>query len=104
MNEFDEGTMSRISQFHAGLLAAALALAVTASAAQAFTLDKAGNTNSDGSAKYVDPDDKYADPGKSGPSIFQFGAGSVTVAPQRSFNSDFDVGKERMLSPLGRDR
>ena len=104
MNEFDEGTMSRISQFHAGLLAAALALAVTASAAQAFTLDKAGNTNSDGSAKYADPDDKYADPGKSGPSTFQFGAGSVTVAPQRSFNSDFDAGKERMLSPLGRDR
>jgi hypothetical protein len=96
--------MRRISKLKLGLLAVVLAL-VAAPAARAFTLDKAGNTNSDGSAKYTDPDDRYGDQDKSGKGTFSFGGGTtLTVGPQRSFNNDFDSGKERMLSPLDRDR
>ena len=94
--------MARITRFYIGLLAPAVALAIAVPAAQAFTLDKAGNTNADGTAKYADPDSKYEAPADRNGTSFQFGGGTVTVGPQRSFDSDFNSGKQRMLTPLGR--
>jgi len=72
-------------------------------AAQAFTLESAGATNSDGSAKYVDPDRQSSrfDSGggqttiKQGNTTFQFGP-----AQQPSFDQRYNAN--RMFDPLGR--
>ncbi len=96
--------MAPHSKLCLGLLAFTLVLA--APAAHAFTLQGSGETNSDGSAKYTDPDTKYGkQPNKDGTTTLQLGSGTImTLGPQRNFNSDFDAGKNRMLSPFDRDR
>ncbi|MGI8527595.1 MAG: hypothetical protein ACR2K5_15775 [Pseudolabrys sp.] len=91
-----------------GLVAAALAALATLAApsARAFTIENSA-TNRDGSAKYSDPDNKYGrqSSNKDGTTTFQFGGGTtMTVGPQRSFDNDFNSGKNRLLSPLDRDR
>jgi hypothetical protein len=103
MFDLGEGIMARVSKIYFGLLVSALALAmVAAPSAHAFTLDKSSTTNSDGTAKYADPDSKFEQPANRGTSSFQFGGGTVTMGTRRLFDNDFNAGKERMLSPLGR--
>lgn len=85
------------------LLLAVLAGAaiLAAPAAQAFTVDDKSNANSDGSAKYVDPDARFSGAAngqtviRNGNSTFRFGP-----AQQRSFDDRSAV--DRMFNPNGR--
>jgi hypothetical protein len=81
--------------------AAALGLAlVAAPVAQAFTIDNQSNTNSDGSAKYVDPDQQISRFG-SGPGIVRQGNTTFQFGVQPSL-SDQRYNADRMFQPLGR--
>ncbi|HTT47132.1 MAG TPA: hypothetical protein VMG39_03915 [Pseudolabrys sp.] len=82
------------------LLAAAFGLAVWAApAAHAFTIDNQGNANTDGNARYVDPDERFSGGGDGqtvigqGNTTFRFGQG-------QSFDQRYDTN--RMFNPLGR--
>jgi hypothetical protein len=84
------------------ILSAAFGLSVlAASAAQAFTIDNQSGTNSDGSAKYTDPDSRFSNGGSSnsgpkynfGNATVQFGTG--VPGPQERYNTD------RMFNPNG---
>jgi len=89
------------------LLAAAFAVAA-ASAAQAFTFSAPADDTA-GARKglqsdlqpYTDPSRKHDVPANGG--AFQFGGGTVTVGPQRSFSDDYNQSRDRMLSPFARD-
>jgi hypothetical protein len=100
--------MPRLTNTYLGLFAVLVAglVAAASPAARAFTIDNSSNTNSDGSAKYADPDDRYQSKSasKPGTSTFQFGSGTGTfsVGPQRSFDNDYSSGTDRMFTPLGR--
>jgi hypothetical protein len=99
-----EGIMARLPKFYAVVFASGLALGLLgAQGARAFTLDKSGGTNSDGTAKYLDPDERYQPPaGSRDGTSFRFGGGTVTVERPRSFDGDFNENKDRLFSPLGR--
>jgi len=90
--------MSAVARL-AGLLAICGVAAFAAPAARAFTMDGVGNTNPDGSARYVDPDEKFSDSDKSKTTIKQ---GNTTIhfggSPgfSRQYNSD------RMFDPASR--
>jgi len=83
------------------ILSAAFGLSVlAASAAQAFTIDNQSGTNSDGSAKYTDPDSRFSNGGSNGPSQYKFGNttlrfGNQLAGPQERYNND------RMFNPNG---
>ena len=74
-------------------------VAFAAPSARAFTMDTVTNTNPDGSARYVDPDEKFSDSDKSkttikqGNTTFQFGG-------QPSFNQQYN--SDRMFDPASR--
>ena len=89
-------------------LMAAVLSATAASAAHAFTFnsgDSAGTKNGLQSdlQPYTDPSRKAGSPTANGGQSFQFGGGTVTVGPQRSFSDDYDRSRDRMLSPFSRD-
>jgi hypothetical protein len=75
---------------------------LAASAAQAFTFDNTTNTNSDGSARYTDPDERFSGTGsnngqttiKQGGTTLQFG--TQRPGADRNFNTD------SMFQPNGR--
>lgn len=75
------------------------AVVLTASAAHAFTIDNQGNSNADGSARYVDPDARFSGAGdgktviRQGNTTFQFGQG-------QSFEQKYST--DRMFNPIGR--
>lgn len=81
------------------VLAAAWAL-LAAPAAHAFTVDNQANTNSDGSARYTDPDEQFSGNAngqttiQQGNTTFRFG-GQTSSFDQR-YNSN------RMFDPVGR--
>ena len=90
---------------HAFVFAAAFGLSVlAASAAQAFTMDNTANTNSDGSAKYTDPDSRFSSGsgtggnGMNGPK-YNFGNATVQFGTQRG--SDMHYNTDRMFNPNG---
>jgi hypothetical protein len=82
------------------MLAAAFGLALlTMPAAQAFTIDGQSNTNSDGSARYTDPDARFSGYGpattiQQGNATIQFGG------QQGSFDQRYNPS--RMFDPNGR--
>jgi hypothetical protein len=87
-----------------GLFAAALGLPLLAAPnfvglAHAFTLDNQSNTNSDGSAKYVDPDAQVSRFG-TGPGTIKQGNTTIQFGSQRSFDQRYNA--DRMFEPLGR--
>ena len=87
-------------RLHTIALAAALGLALLAAPAeQAFTIDEQSNTNSDGSAKYVDPDQQISRFG-SGPGIIRQGNTTFQFGNQRPQDERYNT--ERMFNPLGR--
>jgi hypothetical protein len=86
-------------RLHTIAVAAALGLAlVAAPAAQAFTIDDQSNTNSNGSAKYVDPDQQISRFG--GQTTIKQGNTTLQFGPQRSLDQRYN--SERMFNPLGR--
>jgi hypothetical protein len=85
------------------VLAAAFGLALLAApAAHAFTIDDQSNTNSDGSARYTDPDERFSGTGngqntiQQGNTTIRFGSGGE----MGSFNQRYNAN--RMFDPLGR--
>lgn len=95
-------TSFRISRYRltAALLAAALGLAALATAARAFTFDNTTNTNSDGSAKYTDPDSKFSN-GGNGQTKYNFGNTTLQFGRQRSLN-DERYNTDRYFNPNGK--
>lgn len=95
---------------HVFVVAAAFGLSVLAASmffagsAQAFTMDNTANTNSDGSAKYTDPDSRFSNSGGSsgnamnGPK-YNFGNATVQFGTQRG--SDLHYNTDRMFNPNG---
>ncbi len=75
-------------QFHRAVAAAALSLALLASGgAQAFETTSIGGANSDGSAKYQDPDELSAATAPSSPlGNFNFNVGTAPDSNDRSTN------------------
>jgi hypothetical protein len=83
------------------VLAAAFGAAMLAApVAHAFTIDNQANTNSDGSARYTDPDSRFSNSGSGGTTIRQ---GNTTIqfgGQQGSFDQRYNPN--RMFDPLGR--
>ena len=76
--------------------------ALSAPAAQAFTLQNADGTKADSSAGYAEPS-KKPEQSKDGMTTLQLGAGTTVQfgSPSPTAN-DYYTAKERMLTPLGR--
>ena len=73
-----------------------------APAAQAFTIDDQSNTNSNGSAKYVDPDTRrFGSSTNDGQTTIRQGNATFQFGPQRSIG-DQRYNNERMFEPNGR--
>ena len=89
------------SRHRLAVLAAAFGLALLAApVAHAFTIDDQSNTNSDGSARYVDPDSRFSNAGSGQNTIRQ---GNTTIqfgGQQGSFDQRYNPN--RMFDPLGR--
>ena len=85
--------------FMAALAGAAI---LAASAAHAFTIDDKSNTNSDGSAKYADPDERLQGSAKSGPTVFKQGNATFQFGPAQSRGVDDRTAVDRMFNPNGR--
>jgi hypothetical protein len=99
-------TLLRLCRSHHRVLiiAGALGLALLAAPlAQAFTIDDQSNTNSDGSAKFSDPDSRFSGTGtgNGGPTVYRQGNMSLQFGPQRSL-TDQRYNNERMFNPNGR--
>ncbi len=90
----------RIYRHRAAMLAATLGLSLLAAPAQAFTFDNTTNTNSDGSAKYTDPDSRFSN-GANGQTKYNFGSGTLQFGRQRSL-TDERYNTDRMFNPNGR--
>ena len=92
---------SHLSRHRLAVLAAAFGLALLAApAAYAFTIDNQSNTNSDGSARYTDPDAQFSGYGNGQSTIRQ---GNTTIqfgGQQGSFDQRYNPN--RMFDPLGR--
>jgi hypothetical protein len=84
--------------WHLSLVAAALALAVAAPKAHAFTLDSTSGVNSDGSSKYVDPDSRFSGSGN-GTTTQQFGNTTLQFGVHNGglFNSSPAEDRDRMF-------
>ena len=84
------------------VLAAAFGLAVlVAPAAHAFTIDNQANTNSDGSARYTDPDSRFSNSGN-GQTTYRQGNATFQFGTPQSFDQRYD--SNRMFNPNPRPR
>jgi hypothetical protein len=83
------------------VLAAAFGLALLAApAAHAFTIEDQSNTNSDGTARYTDPDARFSGAGN-GQTTLQQGNTTLRFGTQQgSFDQRYNPS--RMFDPLGR--
>ncbi len=93
---------SPLSRHRAFVAAAAFGLGIlAATAAQAFTIDNQSGTNSDGSAKYTDPDSRFSDGGSGNGQKFNFGGATVQFGTRQQGSSDQRYDRERLFSPNG---
>jgi hypothetical protein len=90
------------SRHRLAVLAAAFGLVLLAApAAHAFTIDDQSNTNSDGSARYADPDARFSGSGSNGQTTIQQGNTTLKFGgPQGSFDQRYNPN--RMFDPIGR--
>ncbi len=91
-------------RLHHVAFAAAFSLsALAASAAHAFTFDNTTNTNSDGSAKYVDPDERFSgnSNNNNGQTTIRQGNTTMQFGSQRP-GSDLNFNTDGMFQPNGR--
>jgi hypothetical protein len=93
--------LSSPSRQRLAMLAAAFGLALLAApAAHAFTIDEQSNTNSDGSARYTDPDSRFSGTGNGQTTLKQ---GNTTIrfgGQQGSFDQRYNPSQ--MFEPIGR--
>ncbi|MGH6726584.1 MAG: hypothetical protein ACREB8_08570 [Pseudolabrys sp.] len=96
------------SRYRLAILAGAFGLALAAaSAAHAFTIDNQSNTNSDGSARYTDPDEHFSGTGngngqtiiRQGDATLRFGGNQGSFGQRYDSNQVFDS-----LTRSGNDR
>ena len=88
------------SRHRLAVLAAAFGLALLAApAAHAFTIDDQSNTNSDGSARYADPDARFSGSGN-GQTTIQQGNTTLRFGQPQSFEQRYDPN--RMFNPVDR--
>lgn len=93
---------SRRSQHVAFAFAAGLGLALLAApVAHAFTIDDQSNSNSDGSAKYADPDARLQGFSNNGQGVIRQGNTTFQFGPQRTL-TDQRYNNDRMFDPNGR--
>ncbi len=94
--------MKHLSHRHLAILAAAFGLVMLAApAAHAFTMDNQSNTNSDGSARYTDPDQRLSGTTSTGQTTIQQGNGTFRFGGQTgSFDQRYD--NSRMFNPIPR--
>jgi hypothetical protein len=84
------------------MAAAALVLALSAvGSARAFTIDDKSNTNSDGSAKFSDPDSRFSGNSGNGTTTYRNGPFSMQFGNQRTL-TDQRYNTDRMFQPNGR--
>ncbi len=91
------------SRYRLAVLAAAFGLALLAApAAHAFTIENQGGTNSDGSARYTDPDERFSGTGAgTGQTIIRQGNTTLRFGGQQgSFDQRYDT--RQMFDPVGR--
>jgi len=89
------------SRHRIAVLVIAFGLALTAApVAHAFTFDDQSNTNSEGSAKYVDPDSRFSGSGNSGQTTIKQGNTTLQFGPKRSFDQRYN--NDHMFNPMGR--
>ena len=86
------------SRLRLAILAAAFVLA--APAAHAFTIDDQSNTNSNGSARYSDPDERFSGSGTGQTTIQQGNATLRFGGQQGTFDQRYNTN--RMFDPLAR--
>jgi hypothetical protein len=87
------------SRHRLAMLAAAFGLALSALPAQAFTIDDQSNTNSNGSARYSDPDERFSGSGNA--QTIQQGNATIRFGGQQgSFDQRYNPN--RMFDPLAR--
>jgi hypothetical protein len=93
--------MNRQPLFRVAIAAALGASLLAAGAAQAFTFDNTTNTNSDGSAKYVDPDTRF-DGNSRGDAPTTIRNGNTTLQFGAPRTSDRNYNTDGMFQPNGR--
>ena len=97
------------SRHRLAVLAAAFGLAVLAApAAQAFTIDNQGNSNTDGTARYTDPDARFSGSGdgqtviRQGNTTLQFRPGAVVrsaLQHRQPVQSERPSGRRSLNAP-----
>ncbi len=87
---------------HVAVAAAFGASLLAAGAAQAFTFDNTTNTNSDGSARYTDPDARLTggDNRGDGPATIRNGNSTLQFGAPRTSDRNFNT--DSMFQPNGR--
>jgi hypothetical protein len=89
------------SRHRVAVLAAAFGLALLAApAAHAFTIDDQSNTNSNGSARYSDPDERFSGSGTGQTTIQQGNATLRFGGQQGSFDQRYNPN--RIFDPIDR--
>lgn len=90
------------SRHRLAVLAAAFGLALLAApVAHAFTIDNQSNTNSDGTARYTDPDQRFSNSTSgNGQTVIKQGNTTLQFGVQPSFNQKYD--SNRMFDPNAR--
>jgi hypothetical protein len=89
------------SRHRLAVLAAAFGLALLAApAAHAFTIDDQSNTNSNGSARYSDPDERFSGSGTGQTTIQQGNATLRFGGQQGSFDQRYNPN--RIFDPIDR--
>jgi hypothetical protein len=88
------------SRHRVAVLAAVFGLAVLAApVAQAFTIDDQSNTNSNGTARYSDPDERFSGSGNA--QTIQQGNATIRFGGQQgTFDQRYNTN--RMFDPLAR--
>lgn len=88
------------SRHRLAVLAAAFGLVVLAApAAQAFTIDNQANSNTDGTARYTDPDARFSG-GGDGQTVIRQGNTTIHFGQGQSFEQKYNT--DRMFNPNGR--
>jgi hypothetical protein len=87
---------------HVAIAAAFGASLLAAGAAQAFTFDNTTNTNSDGAARYTDPDSRLTggDNRGDGPTTIRNGNSTLQFGAPRESSRNFNT--DSMFQPNGR--